>query len=169
MMTVKEQLIRLTKKNKEINASIQEMREGSVDKLLSIMRRRKILIDQLGRSDLPEELRGICMETLPKRNTYMYTKEEELISVEELLGAHEAVLEYAHSACQELEEKIEAYEDAMQLSGNPGFTMDGGYNIYNIWFEIYLLYHRLSTYASTGKAYVSYIAKCLGRSESAGA
>lgn len=168
MVAVKEQLIRLTKKNKEINVSIQEMREGSVDELLSIMRTRKILIDQLGRSDLPEELRGLCKETLPKRKTYMYLKEEELISVEELLGGHEAVLEYARSACQELEEKIQAYEDAMKVSGNPRFTMDGDYNIYNIWLEIYLLYYRLSTYASTSKAYDSYIAKCLGRSESAG-
>ena len=129
MVVVKEQLIRLTQKNKEINASIQEMREGNVDELLSIMRARKILIDQAGRSDIPEEVRGLCMETLPKRKAYMHSKEEELISVEELLGGHEAVLEYARSACQELEEKIEAYEDAMKLSGNPGFTMDGDYNI----------------------------------------
>ena len=125
MVNVKEQLIRLTKKNKEINASIQEMREGAVDELLSIMRTRKILIDQLGRPDLPEELRSLCLETLPKRRNYIYTKEEDLISVEELLGGHEAVLEYARSACEELEEKIEAYEDVMELSGKPGFTMDG--------------------------------------------
>jgi hypothetical protein len=57
----------------------------------------------------------------------MSSKEEELISVEELLGGHEAVLDYACSACEELEEKIEAFEDAMKLSGNPGFTMDGKY------------------------------------------
>jgi hypothetical protein len=134
MVNVKEQLIRLTKKNKEINASIQEMREGAVDELLSIMRTRKILIDQLGRPDLPEELRGLCLETLPKRRNYIYTKEEDLISVEELLGGHEAVLEYARSACEELEEKIEAYEDAMERSGNPGFTMDGMFPvIFDLW------------------------------------
>lgn len=135
MVNVKEQLIRLTKKNKEINASIQEMREGAVDELLSIMRTRKILIDQLGRPDLPEELRGLCLETLPKRRNYIYTKEEDLISVEELLGGHEAVLEYARSACEELEEKIEAYEDVMELSGKPGFTMDG---IFPVIFDLWL-------------------------------
>jgi hypothetical protein len=169
MLVVKEQLIRLTRKNKEINASIQEMREGSVDELLSIMRTRKILIDQLGRSDLPDELRGLCLETLPKRKAYMYSKEEELISVEELLGGHESVLEYARSACQELEEKIEAYEDAIKLSGNPGFTMDGNYDTTNIWLELCLLYYRFPTYASTGKAYISDIAMRPGRCESTGA
>ena len=137
MLAVKEQLIRLTKKNKEINASIQTMREACVDELLSIMRTRKILIDQLGRSDLPDELRELCLDTLPKRKGYMYSKEEELISVEDLLGGHEAVLEYARSACQELESKIEAFEDAVKCSGYPGFTMDGIYIIHEPRLEIY--------------------------------
>jgi hypothetical protein len=101
------------------------MRVAGVDELLSIMRTRKILIDQLGRPDLPDELRELCHETLPKRMSYMYSKEEDLISVEDLLEGHEAVLKYAHSACQELEAKIEVFEDAVQRSGYPGFCLDG--------------------------------------------
>jgi hypothetical protein len=103
------------------------MREAGIDELLSIMRTRKILIDQLGRSDLPDELRKLCLETLPKRKAYMHSKEEDLIAVEELLGGHEAVLEYAHSACHELEVKIDAFEETVIRSGNPGFTIDGNF------------------------------------------
>jgi hypothetical protein len=125
MAVVKEQLTLLTKKNKELNASIQSMRESSVDELLAIMGVRKVLIDQLGRSDLPDELRELCLETLPKQKTYIYSKDEELIAVEDLLGGHEAVLEHGRSACQELESKIEAFEDAMKRSRKPGFTIDG--------------------------------------------
>lgn len=125
MVIVKQQLIRLTKKNKEINASIRTMRESSVDELLSIMRTRKILIDQLGRDDLPDELRVLCLGALPTRKMHFYLKEEELVSVEELLFGHETVLEYARSACLELEIKIETFEDAVKRTGKPGFSMDG--------------------------------------------
>lgn len=107
---VKEQLCQLTLKNRGMKANMQEMRENVVGELMSIMKTRRIVLEQLGRAGLEESMRRDCKELLVKRRDHMTTKEEELISLEKLLSGHEAVLEHADSACLELEEKIRAYE-----------------------------------------------------------
>jgi hypothetical protein len=124
-MEIKDKLIRLTQKNKEINRSIQQIRESLFDELVSIMRTRKIVLDQLGQPNLPDELRALCFNNLPRRKAQMYTQEKELILVEKLLEGHKTVLEFSRSAFRELEHKIESFEHATRFSQDARFTMDG--------------------------------------------
>jgi hypothetical protein len=119
---VKEQLIELTRKNRGMKQSMQEMRESVVGELMSIMKTRRIVIEQLGRPDLEDEMRQPCKDLLAKRKLHMIMKEEELICLEKLLGGHEAVLNHADSACRELEEKIKVFETEEK---DPSFTMSG--------------------------------------------
>lgn len=107
---VKEQLSQLTLKNRGMKAAMQEMREAVVGELMSIMKTRRIVLEQLGRAGLEQGMRRDCKELLIKRKDHMTIQEEELIALEKLLSGHEAVLEHADSACLELEEKIRAYE-----------------------------------------------------------
>ena len=123
MALVKEQLCQLTLKNRGMKASMQEMREAVVGELMSIMKTRRIVIEQLGRPDILEEMRKPCKDLLTKRKLHMIVKEEELISLEKLLSGHEAVLEHADSACMELEEKIRAFEQ--DKIWDPTYTMKG--------------------------------------------
>ena len=115
----------MTERNKEINKTLEEIREAKVYELVTIMNARKLLIEQLGRPDLPDDLRELCLEHLPKRKLYMSSQEEDLISVEDLLGRHESVLQYADSACKELDGKIDIFDEAVKQSGQPGLCMNG--------------------------------------------
>lgn len=123
MALVKQQLCQLTLKNKGMKASMQEMREAVVSDLMSIMKTRRIVIEQLGRPDLAEDMREPYKDLLAKRKLHMITKEEELLSLEKLLSGHEAVLEHADWACMELEEKIRAFEEDKYW--DPTYTMKG--------------------------------------------
>lgn len=121
MALVKKQLCQLSLQNRGMKASMQEMREAVVGDLMSIMKTRRIVIEQLGRPDLAEDIREPCKDLLAKRKLHMVTKEEELLSLEKLLTGHEAVLEHADWACMELEEKIRAFEKDQYW--DPTYTM----------------------------------------------
>jgi hypothetical protein len=99
------------------------MRMAVVSELMSIMKTRRIIIEQLGRPDLDVAMRQPWKELLAKRKNHMVIKENELLSLERLLSIHEAILEHADSACHELEEKIRLVEH--DKNWEPSYTMKG--------------------------------------------
>lgn len=122
MAMIKAQISQLTIKNRKMKESMQEMRESIVADLMSIMKTRRIVIEQLGKGNIESIMLETFQELLAKRATHLIKKEEELITLEDLLGGHEAVLEHAASACEELEEKIKIIE---LLHADPTFAMSG--------------------------------------------
>jgi hypothetical protein len=106
-----------------MKAAMQDMRESVVGELMSIMKTRRIVIEQLGRPNLSLDMLQPCKDLLAKRKQHMMLKEKELLSLEKLLSGHEAVLEHANSACVELEEKIRGYEENNYW--DPNYTMKG--------------------------------------------
>jgi hypothetical protein len=81
---------------------------------------------QLGLSDYESRGRDLrSLRALRERVSDMYSKEKDLVSVEDLLGRHEAVWHFAQMACQELEAKIDAFDGAVKRSGHPGLSVDG--------------------------------------------
>lgn len=123
MAMVKLQLSQLASKNRGMKAAMQEMRESVVGELMSIMKTRRIVIEQLGRERIDAQMRNDCEELLAKRKAHMIHKEDELIMLEQMLIGHEAVLEHADSACMELEAKIRAYELDRKWDGT--YTLNG--------------------------------------------
>lgn len=100
--------------------------------LRTIIRERRLLIAWLSLDSVPSlveqaqhEWRGRILRGLQKRVSDMYSTEKDLVSVEDLLGRHEAVWHLAQMACQELEAKIDAFEGAVKRSGHPGLSVDG--------------------------------------------
>lgn len=57
----------------------------------------------------------LCTIALQSRKTEIYNKTRELTTLEELLGGHKAVLDFADSAYEELERNIESLEMALRL------------------------------------------------------
>ncbi len=55
----------------------------------------------------------LCTKALWSRRDEIYTKQKELTTLEELLGGHKAVLDFADSACEELEQNIKLLETAL--------------------------------------------------------
>jgi hypothetical protein len=123
MALVKEQLSQLSIKNQGMKASMRELRESVASELMSIMKTRRIVIEQLGRAHLSVDMLQPCRDLLAKRRKHMIQKEEELILMEKLLSGHEAILEHADAACIELEEKIRVFESNRHWDSN--FTMKG--------------------------------------------
>jgi hypothetical protein len=125
---VRDQLSNLTIKNQEIKSSMHEWRKTLVEELFSHMRVRNIAIAQLGRSDIDEEMRGLCTEALQNRKKLIVVREEELLSLERLLSGHAAVLEFADSAYSELVEKIKILETWASQGQDHGLSMLGKFN-----------------------------------------
>lgn len=55
----------------------------------------------------------LCTKALWSRRDEIYSKQNELTTLEELLGGHRAVLEFADSAYEELEQNIKLLETAL--------------------------------------------------------
>ncbi|KAE8452631.1 hypothetical protein EG329_013890 [Mollisiaceae sp. DMI_Dod_QoI] len=113
LQTVRDKLSSLTFRNKEIKDSIQSLRQTVIDDLFSHMKVRQIAIGQLGRDDLDEDMLQLCTKALWSRRDEIYTKQKELTTLEELLGGHRAVLDFADSAYEELEQNIKLLETAL--------------------------------------------------------
>lgn len=129
LQTVRDRLSSLTTKNKEIKDSIQALRKTVIDDLwshmkvselmlagfscLTFIQIRGIAISQLGRKDIEDDMRQLCTKCLLSRKDDLVSKQKELTTLEELLGGHKAVLEFADSAFQELKENISMLENVL--------------------------------------------------------
>lgn len=118
MKNIRAHLADLTAKNRTIKATMQEMREGVVNELLSHMRVRQLAIGQIGRPDLEDDMRELCLGVLEKRKNFMCEKEKELVDLEKLLGGHDAMLQLANDACVELDQTIESRMASLELGGD---------------------------------------------------
>lgn len=67
---------------------------------------RGIAISQLGRKDLEDDMVQLCKTCLWTRKDDLVAKQKELTTLEELLGGHKAVLDFADEAFKELKERI---------------------------------------------------------------
>lgn len=120
MRSIRSHLSELTAKNEAIKATMQEMREGVVNELLSHMRVRSIAIGQIGRADLEQEMRDLCLVVLENKKDYMCQKEKELLHLERLLGGYDSMLALVDAACVELEMTIESRMEFLQLGTDWG-------------------------------------------------
>ncbi|KUJ17093.1 uncharacterized protein LY89DRAFT_782295 [Mollisia scopiformis] len=118
LQIVRDRLSSLTRKNNEIKDSIQSLRTAVIDDLFSHMKIRQIAIGQLGRDDLDDDMRQLCTGALESRRDEIHTKQRELTTIEELLGGHKAVLEFADSAYEELEQNIQVLDRALSLENS---------------------------------------------------
>jgi len=126
MQAVKAQLLNLASKNKDLKASMQEMRQSVVDELFSHLKVRQIAIGQLGRDDLDDEIRKLCVKALKDRKISISRKEGELLQLENAFSRHVAIFDFTDRACLELEEKIKVYEEAVIGHGlRLGLSMSG--------------------------------------------
>ena len=126
MQAVKAQLLNLASKNKDLKASMQEMRQSVVDELFSHLKVRQIAIGQLGRDDLDDEIRKLCVKALKDRKSSISRKEGELLQLENAFSRHVAIFDFTDRACLELEEKIKVYEEAVIGHGlRLGLSMSG--------------------------------------------
>lgn len=113
LQSVRDRLASLTSRNQDIKNSIHTLRQAVIDELFSHMKVRQIAIGQLGRDDLEEEMHQLCTKALWSRRDEIYNKQNELTTLEELLGGHRAVLEFADSAYEELEQNIKLFDTAL--------------------------------------------------------
>lgn len=120
MRTIRTHLSEITVKNRNIKVTMQTMRESVVDELLSHMRVRQLAIGQIGRSDLEDDMRELCLGVLERRKGYMGEKEKELVNLEKLLGGYDTMLELANAACVELDEMISSRMETIELGGSWG-------------------------------------------------
>jgi hypothetical protein len=126
MQAVKAQLLNLASKNKDLKASMQEMRQSVVEELFSHLKVRQIAIGQLGRDDLDDEIRKLCVKALKDRKSSIFRKEGELLQLENAFSRHVAIFDFTDRACLELEEKIKVYEEAVIGHGlRLGLSMSG--------------------------------------------
>jgi hypothetical protein len=126
MQAVKTQLLNLASKNKDLKASMQEMRQSVVDELFSHLKVRQIAIGQLGRNDPDDEITRLCVEALKTRKVLISRKEGELLQLENAFSRHVAIFDFTDSACLELEEKIKVHAEAVMVHGlHLGLSMSG--------------------------------------------
>lgn len=122
---VREQLCVLTIKNKKIQSQMIDMRKTTVKELHGHMNVRNIALSQLGRANIDDEMRKLCLESLPHRRKMLFSKEEELVSLERLMHTHEAIIDFADKAHEELGKKIEEMEERVANGLDPVMSMTG--------------------------------------------
>lgn len=125
LRSIKNHLLSLATKNRDIRLSMQRMRESVVKELLEQMRVRQMAIGQLTRPNLGDDLRQLCQSTMAVRLNYMVIKETELMKLEELLGGHHGVLDIADAACTELNVKVTVQIDRIGRGEVPGELLAG--------------------------------------------
>lgn len=145
LQSIRTHLSEITAKNETIKATMQEMREDVVNNLLHHMSVRSIAIGQIGRADLDDEMRNLCLGVLEKKKEYMCEKEKELVTLEKLLVSYDSMLDLANKACLELEKTIESRMQFLTLGSDGVIPMKTGMlTVIHLWNPAYKLYRNAS-------------------------